>query len=101
VERLLKIFPKIKVLFMSGYTQDSPFYFDTLGSQVGLIMKPFPPNVLLMKVREVMNAVDTPMPSRLSKLDEGSVSPDARCASSDLEQRREITPPASPRPSIL
>ena len=59
-ERLLMIFPGIKVLFMSGYTQGSTFYIDALGPQVELIQKPFPPNVLLLKVREVMNEAKYP-----------------------------------------
>ncbi len=59
-ERLLMIFPGIKVLFMSGYTQGSTFYIDALGPQVELIQKPFPPNVLLLKVSEVMNEVKYP-----------------------------------------
>jgi CheY-like chemotaxis protein len=59
-ERLLMIFPGIKVLFMSGYTQGSTFYIDALGPQVELIQKPFPPNVLLLKVSEVMNEAKYP-----------------------------------------
>jgi hypothetical protein len=54
------IFPGIKVLFMSRYTQGSTFYIDALGPQVELIQKPFPPNVLLLKVSEVMNEVKYP-----------------------------------------
>jgi two-component system, cell cycle sensor histidine kinase and response regulator CckA len=57
VERLLKMFPDIKVLLMSGYMQGSASYIEALGSEVELIQKPFTPNVLLMKVREVMEGV--------------------------------------------
>jgi two-component system, cell cycle sensor histidine kinase and response regulator CckA len=57
VERLLKLFPDIKVLFMSGYIQGSASYLEALGSKVELIQKPFAPNVLLTKVREALDGV--------------------------------------------
>jgi two-component system cell cycle sensor histidine kinase/response regulator CckA len=59
-ERLLSIFPEIKVLFMSGYIPGSTFDIDALGPDAELIQKPFPPDVLLMKVREVMDGVKNP-----------------------------------------
>jgi|ERR671915_636595 CheY-like chemotaxis protein len=57
VERLLKLFPEIKALFMSGYMQGSASYIDALGSEVELIQKPFTLNVLLTKVREALDGV--------------------------------------------
>jgi CheY-like chemotaxis protein len=59
-ERLLMIFPEIKVLFMSGYAQGSTFHINALGPQVELIQKPFTPDVLLMKAREMMDGVKNP-----------------------------------------
>jgi CheY-like chemotaxis protein len=66
-ERLLTMLPQIKVLFMSGYTQGSPFYVDGLGFQAELIQKPFPPHVLLMKVRETLSGAKYPDPELVNQ----------------------------------
>jgi PAS domain S-box-containing protein len=46
--------PDIKVLFMSGYTDDAIAHREVYDANIAFIEKPFMPNVLLRKVREVL-----------------------------------------------
>ncbi len=50
-----KIKPDIKSFFASGYTADKIAGTDTCDKELELIMKPWSPNALLRKVREVLN----------------------------------------------
>jgi YesN/AraC family two-component response regulator len=56
-ERLTSIRPKMKVLFMSGYTDDAVVHHGVLSSNVAFIQKPLTLDALLAKVRRVL---DTP-----------------------------------------
>jgi len=47
--------PSLKVLFMSGYTNDMLVYRDTRHSGAAFLQKPFTPEALLKKVREVLD----------------------------------------------
>ena len=55
VGHLQRMFPNIKALFVSGYTEDRVSYGDSLNPTIGFIAKPFMPNTLLTKVREVID----------------------------------------------
>jgi two-component system, cell cycle sensor histidine kinase and response regulator CckA len=48
--------PSIKVLFMSGYTDNALVRQDWLNTEVGLLHKPFTPMALTSKVRKVLDA---------------------------------------------
>jgi PAS domain S-box-containing protein len=54
-ERVRQMRPGVPVLFMSGYAQ--PVLGSTLGEAITLLEKPFSENLLLAKVRDVMEAV--------------------------------------------
>ncbi|HEX9926092.1 MAG TPA: response regulator, partial [Anaerolineae bacterium] len=54
-ETLLAQRPTIKVLYMSGYTDDAMVQHGVLAADVAFIEKPFIPTTLLRKVREVLN----------------------------------------------
>jgi len=54
-ERLLAAKPALKVLYMSGYTDDQLLVHEVAGG-AGFIQKPFTPDVLARKVREVLDA---------------------------------------------
>jgi PAS domain S-box-containing protein len=55
-ERIGALRPKMKVLFMSGFTNDV-FINDNLGeSNVNFILKPFSPDELLKKIRQVLDS---------------------------------------------
>lgn len=57
VRRLQDMFPNIRVLFMSGYAEEFMTYRETLSPEVGFLEKPFMPNSLVAKVREVIDRV--------------------------------------------
>jgi CheY-like chemotaxis protein len=49
--------PRLKVLFMSGYTDDAIVHHGVLDCSVRFIQKPFLPSQLVLKVRQVLDAV--------------------------------------------
>ena len=52
--RLAPVRPKMKVLFMSGYTDDAVLQHGVLDSGVAYLQKPLTPERLTRKVREVL-----------------------------------------------
>jgi two-component system cell cycle sensor histidine kinase/response regulator CckA len=59
VEEVLQARPGIRVLFMSGYTDDEVMRRGVIDGQTAFLQKPFTPDLLAHKVREVL---DTPTP---------------------------------------
>ena len=55
-DRLRTLRPDIKVLFMSGYTDDAIVHHGVLDAKVQFIQKPFTPVALAKKVREVIDS---------------------------------------------
>jgi two-component SAPR family response regulator len=53
-ERMRRICPSAKVVFMSGYTDDTIARLDVVGHD--LLRKPFTPDKLVKKVRAVLDA---------------------------------------------
>ncbi|HMJ24892.1 MAG TPA: response regulator, partial [Pyrinomonadaceae bacterium] len=56
-DQLIALRPEIRVLFMSGYTDEAIVHHGILDSNVEFIQKPFSPNTLAKKVREVLDMV--------------------------------------------
>jgi two-component system cell cycle sensor histidine kinase/response regulator CckA len=54
-ERLARLRPEMKVLFMSGYTDDAILQHGILESAVVYLQKPFTPDTLARKVREALS----------------------------------------------
>jgi len=52
---LLESRPKLRVLFMSGYTDDAIVHQGVLDESANFIQKPFPPDSLAQKVRAVLD----------------------------------------------
>jgi len=60
-ERMKKVRPNLKVLFMSGYTADVIAQRGVLDRSVAFLHKPFSPVELAAKVRQVLDT--SPLPS--------------------------------------
>lgn len=55
VERFRKIYQDFRVLYMSGYTDNAIVHHGMLEKGVNYIQKPFTPDALARKVREVLD----------------------------------------------
>jgi CheY-like chemotaxis protein len=54
-DRLVSLRPELKVLFMSGYTDDAIVHHGVLDPGIAYIQKPFTPDALASKVREILD----------------------------------------------
>ena len=62
-QRLLPVRPDMRVLYMSGYTDDAIVRHGVLGAGMAFLSKPFTPDALAVKVREVLGAPPTDLAS--------------------------------------
>jgi DNA-binding NtrC family response regulator len=60
-QSLETLHPGIKVLYMSGYTDDAIVRHGLLEHEIAFLQKPFTPDALMRKVREVLDAPDVEM----------------------------------------
>jgi CheY-like chemotaxis protein len=63
-DRLAALRPEIKVLFMSGHTDEAIIHHGMLDADAAFIQKPFAPDALARKVREVLDSKNQPSPQR-------------------------------------
>ena len=56
-EKLMVLYPKIKVLYMSGYTDDAIVRHGVVETATAFLQKPFTPTTLLNKVREIFDDI--------------------------------------------
>lgn len=55
-ERLAKVRPEMTVLFMSGYTENAIVHHGILDSGISYLQKPFTPETLVRRVRQVIDS---------------------------------------------
>jgi PAS domain S-box-containing protein len=55
-ERLAAIYPEMKVLFISGYTNDTAIHQGVVEAGINFLEKPFSPRVLGAKIREILDS---------------------------------------------
>jgi len=76
-QRISEIRPNVKVLYMSGYTENVIGHNGTLDAGVRLLQKPFNLRDLKIKVREVLDATPTP-PEAVMSVQSAETLPAAR-----------------------
>ncbi len=55
-EKLTGLYPTLKVLYMSGYTDNAIVHHGVLEPGIVFLQKPFRPGAIVKKVREVLDA---------------------------------------------
>ena len=66
-EQLLQRYPCLRVLYVSGYTENAIVHHGVLEAGVAFLQKPFSAAALARKVREVLDAEPPAQPSGASR----------------------------------
>jgi two-component system cell cycle sensor histidine kinase/response regulator CckA len=63
-EKLIRKWPAMAVIYMSGYTDNALIHSGALPKGTAFLQKPFTPNVVLRRIRELLNEVSAAKQSR-------------------------------------
>jgi PAS domain S-box-containing protein len=93
-QRLAPLRPDMRILYMSGYTDDDIVRHGVLEAGMAFISKPFTPDALAIKLREVLDA--PPKGSPAAHPDALAPTPPGPVAAASLSSRRQLArnPPA-------
>jgi PAS domain S-box-containing protein len=61
-KRLRRLLPEVKVVYMSGFSDDALSQHGVVASDISLVLKPFAPPVLLREVRRILDDPKSPAP---------------------------------------
>jgi two-component system, cell cycle sensor histidine kinase and response regulator CckA len=62
-EQILKLHPAMKVLYVSGYTNNAIVHYGVLDPGLWFLPKPFTLSALVARVREVLDTAEAPSDS--------------------------------------
>jgi len=96
-QRLQPVRPDMRVIYMSGYTDDAIVRHGVLGEGIAFLSKPFTPDALALKVREVLDA--PPRTAAAVAAYDGSTAPTVGAAAGPRVHRAEELGPGR-RPHV-